>query len=220
MPKFRAVAYETVQVRVKKYYFAEAETEMEAFEKMQSGETYREETIYDDAEARTILSREVDEKSFLELGKTMTVKEIKQAVDQGKTVHWKTNMYQVVKDEHDQYLVLAGFGSALIDLSTNKDGTIGLTWRDGTVLNGKEEDFFLAEEDFSPDRMTLKEIKQAVDQGKTVHWKDQAYRVVKNKGDYFIHCRLNGFTIGLTWQDGQTLNGKPEDFFLAGKDSR
>lgn len=41
--------------------------------------------------------------------------------------------------------------------------------------------------------MTLDEIKQAVEEGKTVHWASRAYKVVK---------------------DDVTVNGQPEDFFL------
>ncbi len=62
--------------------------------------------------------------------------------------------------------------------------------------------------------MTLEKIKQAVDNGKTVLWKDCGYEVIKFKNDYFIRCRSNAYTIGLTWSDGVTLNGKEEDFFI------
>jgi len=63
--------------------------------------------------------------------------------------------------------------------------------------------------------MTAQEIKQAVDNGKTVFWKQENYKVVKdNLGQYLIECDNNGHCIGLTWTDGTTLNGKEEDFFI------
>lgn len=65
--------------------------------------------------------------------------------------------------------------------------------------------------------MTLNEIKQALDQGKSVYWSNPAYYVHKDKlGQYLITFAPNGSTIGLTWQDGITLNGKKEDFYTVG----
>lgn len=64
--------------------------------------------------------------------------------------------------------------------------------------------------------MTLNEIKQAVEAGKTVHWSNQAYKVVKDDlGQWLIVCSINNYAFGLTWRDGATMNGKPEDFFVA-----
>jgi hypothetical protein len=55
--------------------------------------------------------------------------------------------------------------------------------------------------------MTLQEIKTAVDQGKTVCWINSAYNVIKDSiGQYFIICNLNDYCVGLTWDDGTTLN--------------
>jgi hypothetical protein len=63
--------------------------------------------------------------------------------------------------------------------------------------------------------MTATEIKTAVDQGKTVFHQNEAYQVVKDKfNQYLIKCTLNGNCIGLTWADGETLNGKEADFYL------
>jgi hypothetical protein len=62
--------------------------------------------------------------------------------------------------------------------------------------------------------MTLDEIKQAVDRGETVHHQSPHYVVVKDSlGEYLIKCPSNDYCIGLTWQDGVTMNGKPEEFF-------
>jgi len=62
----------------------------------------------------------------------MTLTEIKQAVDTGKKVYWKTLRYDVVKSKDDYSIVCESTGSY-----------IGLTWTDGVTLNGKEEDFFI-----------------------------------------------------------------------------
>ena len=65
--------------------------------------------------------------------------------------------------------------------------------------------------------MNLDEIKAAVERGETVHFGNDAYEVVKGKlGQWLIVCRLNGYTIGLTWLDGVTMNGKPEEFYAKG----
>lgn len=64
--------------------------------------------------------------------------------------------------------------------------------------------------------MTLDEIKSAVDAGKVVHWRNYAYRVIKDSlGRHLIMCILNQDCIGLTHRDGVIMNGKPEDFFVA-----
>ena len=62
--------------------------------------------------------------------------------------------------------------------------------------------------------MKAEEIKAAVDAGKKVHWSNKSYHVIKGKDDYMIKGPT-GHAIGLTWEDGKTLNGKEEDFFLA-----
>lgn len=68
--------------------------------------------------------------------------------------------------------------------------------------------------------MTLDEIKAAVIAGKRVFWVSLNYEVLRHVGkngaeNWGIVCLGNGHTIGLTWLDGVTLNGKPEDFFIA-----
>jgi len=65
----------------------------------------------------------------------MNIKDIKAAVDEGKTVHWANAGYVVRKDGLGQYLIVyLPNGSA-----------IGLTNRAGTQLNGAEGEFFIAE---------------------------------------------------------------------------
>lgn len=62
--------------------------------------------------------------------------------------------------------------------------------------------------------MTLDEITRAVDAGKTVHWCNPAYQVIKDRlGQYLVQCRINDNCVGLTYYDG-TLNGKPEQFYI------
>ena len=63
--------------------------------------------------------------------------------------------------------------------------------------------------------MTLEEIKAAVESGKTVHWANDGYRVVKDGlGQWFIFCDNNKSAIGLTWKDGKTMNGKEKEFYI------
>ena len=63
--------------------------------------------------------------------------------------------------------------------------------------------------------MTAQEIKEAVDQGKTVYWHHDGYEVIKDSiGEYLIHCNMNDTYIGLTHLDGETLNGRPDAFYI------
>lgn len=63
----------------------------------------------------------------------MTLDEIKAAIAAGKKVHWANAGYVVIQDKLGQYLIKC----------TWNDHCIGLTWRDGTTLNGKAEEFFV-----------------------------------------------------------------------------
>lgn len=63
--------------------------------------------------------------------------------------------------------------------------------------------------------MTLEEIKAAVNTGKTVCWSNYGYVVVHDQvGQWLIKFTPNNHCISLTHQDGVTMNGKPEDFFI------
>lgn len=62
--------------------------------------------------------------------------------------------------------------------------------------------------------MTLDQIKQAVQQGKTVHWSNEGYRVVCDKSNQWLIVFHTGDCIGLTWRDGVTLNGKEHEFYV------
>ena len=64
--------------------------------------------------------------------------------------------------------------------------------------------------------MDLQTICGSVVQGKTVHWSNENYVVIRDDiGQWMIQCVKNGHCIGLTWSDGSTLNGKEEDFYVA-----
>lgn len=63
--------------------------------------------------------------------------------------------------------------------------------------------------------MTLDEIKTAIDAGQKVYWYNRGYQVIKDSiGQYLIKFIPNGHCIGLTGQDGVTLNGEPDEFFV------
>lgn len=66
--------------------------------------------------------------------------------------------------------------------------------------------------------MTLQEIKDAVLSGKTVHWANSLYvvRYAPKLDEFQVVCTLNDYTNGLTHRDGVTMNGKPEEFYVAG----
>lgn len=65
----------------------------------------------------------------------MTLEEIKAAVHAGNRVHWSNAGYVVTCDRLGQYLItFARNGSA-----------IGLTNQDGSRVNGKPEEFFIAD---------------------------------------------------------------------------
>ena len=60
----------------------------------------------------------------------------------------------------------------------------------------------------------LEQIKKAIAEGKKVYWASSLYQVIKDDiNQYLIKCSSNGNYIGLTWQDGKTLNGKESEFF-------
>jgi len=62
--------------------------------------------------------------------------------------------------------------------------------------------------------MNAQEIKQAVDNGHTVCWGNDGYRVIKTNGVYLI-WHHDGHAIGLTHRDGISLNGKESEFFIS-----
>jgi hypothetical protein len=64
--------------------------------------------------------------------------------------------------------------------------------------------------------MKLSEIKDAVKSGKTVCWKTNSYRIVYTQRieQWLIVCGFNGSATGLTWADGETLNGSENEFYI------
>ena len=67
--------------------------------------------------------------------------------------------------------------------------------------------------------MTLDEIKKAVLANKTVCWRTEDYTVRMGGAfdEWYIFYRYGKrgeSCIGLTWSDGVTLNGKPEEFYI------
>jgi co-chaperonin GroES (HSP10) len=71
----------------------------------------------------------------------MNIEEIKKAVREGKKVHWSNEAYIVTlgyyrSDKSEQWSILC----------IQNDHMIGLTNLKGDTLNGKEEEFFIAEE--------------------------------------------------------------------------
>lgn len=66
----------------------------------------------------------------------MTLQEIKDAISQGLSVKWATDLYDVIKDKNGNYLIICR--------DWGKYCT-GLTWRDGVTLNGEEEQFYIKE---------------------------------------------------------------------------
>ena len=63
--------------------------------------------------------------------------------------------------------------------------------------------------------MNLQEIKNAVENGKTVCCGNPAYSVKKDSlGQWFIYCAINEYCIGLTHADGVTLNDSESAFYI------
>ena len=63
--------------------------------------------------------------------------------------------------------------------------------------------------------MTLQEIKSAVDAGKTVHWHNSRYKVIKDRyGDYLTIDVYNEACIGLCRKDTGELIGNPDEFYI------
>lgn len=63
----------------------------------------------------------------------MNVDEIKKAVNEGKTVCWSHDGYQVIKDDIGDYLIIY----------LDNGYCNGLTYQDNITLNGDEEEFYI-----------------------------------------------------------------------------
>lgn len=67
----------------------------------------------------------------------MNLEQIKVAVDAGKFVYLSNPSYRIIKSRYGEYLIYRQIN----------EYCIGLTWRDGVTLNGREEDFRILERD-------------------------------------------------------------------------
>ena len=63
--------------------------------------------------------------------------------------------------------------------------------------------------------MNLQAIKVAINDGQIVHWKNSSYTVKLDQLSRYVIVCTNGSTIGLTWNDGVTMNGKEADFYVS-----
>ena len=63
----------------------------------------------------------------------MNAEEIRQAINEGKKVFWRSMYYEVIKDNLEQYFIRCVLN----------DHCIGLTHLDGVTLNGNESDFYI-----------------------------------------------------------------------------
>jgi hypothetical protein len=68
--------------------------------------------------------------------------------------------------------------------------------------------------------MKIREIKEAVESGKTVHWVNPGYTVIKDSiGQFLIHSCFSGVDCytGLHGRDeyANKLNGDDESFYIA-----
>ena len=63
--------------------------------------------------------------------------------------------------------------------------------------------------------MKLQEIKDAVRAGMKVHWLNDGYEVIEDElGQWFTSFESGRSYIGLTHQDGVTLNGEESEFYI------
>jgi hypothetical protein len=76
----------------------------------------------------------------------MTLEEIKAAVDAGATVRWSNELYRVIKTTDGGYQISC----------PTTDSHIGLTWRDGVTMNGREDQFYVER------RITMADIKRYI----------------------------------------------------------
>ena len=60
--------------------------------------------------------------------------------------------------------------------------------------------------------MTLEQIRAAQKLGLTVHWANEGYTVHDNS-IVWMFGTPKANSIGLTWSDGKTMNGQPDEFF-------
>lgn len=62
--------------------------------------------------------------------------------------------------------------------------------------------------------MNLQEIKSAVMNGQTVMYGGRSKVICDKHNQWLIVDQINGYTIGLTWEDGTTMNGSAKEFYI------
>lgn len=62
--------------------------------------------------------------------------------------------------------------------------------------------------------MNLAQIKSAITAGQVVHSVNTGYSVILDKIGQYLICHHSKDCIGLTYQDGATLNGNEDEFFI------
>ncbi len=65
---------------------------------------------------------------------------------------------------------------------------------------------------------SIDEIKAAVESGRRVCWANTGYSVIKDGLGQWLIKHQDGSCIGLTWSDGETLNGEISSFFIQGNE--
>jgi hypothetical protein len=63
--------------------------------------------------------------------------------------------------------------------------------------------------------MTLNEIKSAVEAGKSVHWANDGYSVIKGRAGYFVRFDSNDYLTPL--ERSGALIDKESDFYIKGE---
>jgi aryl-phospho-beta-D-glucosidase BglC (GH1 family) len=53
----------------------------------------------------------------------MTLQSIKKCVDNGITIHWSNELYQVIKDANNEYLILCTSNESCVGLTFKNDST-------------------------------------------------------------------------------------------------
>ncbi len=65
--------------------------------------------------------------------------------------------------------------------------------------------------------MTFQDIKNAVDVGRKVFWKNRGYQVLTQNSRYYVIFLSNSNMTGLFWLDDKTSSYDEKDFFMEGE---
>lgn len=128
------------------------------------------------------------------------------------------------RDDLKETVVPSGMGGVfVVDILAVKEGRA--TVKVAKNSNGFDAlpPFSVPLQDISPRWMQktsrtpqgIEDIKNAVDAGCAVHWRNLGYLATKDSlGQYLITFERNGSTIGLTDRSGSQLNGQLDDFLI------